>query len=135
MIKIALTAAYGALLRTESRGAHSREDYPERNDRDWLKRTIMQWSKVEDDLPQVSYEKIDINSMELPPGFRGYGKDMTISHPTSNIRQQAVNQAREENSIIGDRFSLQEMLMPYKHLLPPKYRTKNERLDERFSNE
>ena len=135
MIKIALTAAYGALLRTESRGAHSREDYPERNDRDWLKRTIMQWSKVEEDLPQVSYEKIDINSMELPPGFRGYGKDMTISHPTSDIRQQAVNQAREENNILGDRFSLQEMLMPYKHLLPPKYRTKNERLDERFSNE
>ncbi len=135
MIKIALTAAYGALLRTESRGAHSREDYPERNDKEWLKRTIMQWSKVEEDLPQVSYEKIDINSMELPPGFRGYGKDMTISHPTSAIRQQAVDQAREKNSIIGDRFSLQEMLMPYKHLLPAKYRTKNERLDEGFSNE
>jgi succinate dehydrogenase/fumarate reductase flavoprotein subunit len=25
-----------ALLRTESRGSHYREDYPERNDKDWL---------------------------------------------------------------------------------------------------
>ena len=32
MLKVALCVAYGALLRTESRGAHYREDYPKRDD-------------------------------------------------------------------------------------------------------
>ncbi|MEY2919398.1 MAG: Fumarate reductase flavoprotein subunit, partial [Pseudomonadota bacterium] len=39
MIKIALCVAQGALTRTESRGAHFREDFPFRNDAQWLKRT------------------------------------------------------------------------------------------------
>ena len=40
MLKIALCVAKGALDRTESRGAHSREDFPKRDDINWLKRTL-----------------------------------------------------------------------------------------------
>ena len=43
MVRLALCVAYGALVRTESRGCHAREDYPERNDKDWLKRTLATW--------------------------------------------------------------------------------------------
>ncbi len=45
MVKLALCVAYGALNRTESRGAHAREDYPERNDKDWLVRTLATWNE------------------------------------------------------------------------------------------
>ncbi len=71
MIKLALCTAYGALMRTESRGAHAREDYPERNDRDWLVRTLATW-KEGDTLPTLNYEKATPYYI-LPPGDRGYG--------------------------------------------------------------
>ena len=40
MIDLASVIAEGALRREESRGAHTRTDFPNRNDDDWLKHTI-----------------------------------------------------------------------------------------------
>ena len=40
LMNTALASAYSAALRTESRGAHARVDYPERDDKNWLKHTI-----------------------------------------------------------------------------------------------
>ena len=40
MLKLALTVAHGAQVRTESRGAHFRQDFPRRDDAQWLKRTL-----------------------------------------------------------------------------------------------
>ena len=34
-----------------------------------------------------------------------------------------------------DRFALQAKLMPYEHLLPPRLRGRNERIDERFEDQ
>jgi fumarate reductase flavoprotein subunit len=135
MIKVALTVAYGALLRTESRGAHAREDYPERNDEKWLNRTITSWKHEDQTLPDVSYEEIEIKSMELPPGFRGYGKNLNIVHPDSKVRQDEVDALREELKEEGaDRFEVQNRLMPYREKLPKKYQGNNERLSERFES-
>ncbi|MFZ5646498.1 MAG: fumarate reductase flavoprotein subunit [Bacillota bacterium] len=71
MIRLALCISYGALTRTESRGSHAREDYPKRDDVNWLKRTLAYW-KEGADLPELNYEPVKIT--ELPPGDRGYGE-------------------------------------------------------------
>lgn len=71
MVRLALCVTHGALKRTESRGSHTREDFPERNDRDWLVRTLATW-KPGADLPTLKYEPAT-KVFELPPGDRGYG--------------------------------------------------------------
>ncbi len=133
MLKVALTVAYGALLRTESRGAHSREDFPQRDDANWLKRTITSWPDENQTIPSVSYEDINILSMELPPGWRGYGKDLTIHHQDTQKRENVVDAIIHKLKSEGaNRFEIQNALMPFMDKLPPKYRTKNERLREKI---
>lgn len=130
MLKIALSVAMGALARTESRGAHFREDHPERNDRDWLKRTLYTWPEEWADQPLLDYEALDVKAMELPPGFRGYGERNIIDHPDTEARQAEVDAAGGQTP---DRYAIQESLMPFRHLLPEKYRNRNERLHEPLS--
>ncbi|MEA3553771.1 MAG: fumarate reductase flavoprotein subunit [Campylobacterota bacterium] len=131
MIKVALTVAYGAYLRKESRGAHSREDYPKRDDENWLKRTITSWENEEQTVPTVSYEDIVVSNMELPPGFRGYGKDLTQHHKDTKTRKMMVDTITEKLKSEGaNRFDIQNTIMPFIDKLPKKYQGKNERLGE-----
>ncbi|MBI4234045.1 MAG: fumarate reductase flavoprotein subunit [Chloroflexi bacterium] len=76
MLRLALTIAYGARERTESRGSHYREDYPYRDDVHWLKRTLATWPPGAD-LPRLTYELVHIT--ELPPGDRGYGEGKVVA--------------------------------------------------------
>jgi fumarate reductase flavoprotein subunit len=128
MLKLSLCVAYGALVRTESRGAHFREDFPQRNDAQWIKRTLATW-KGDETLPTLSYEALDIGRMELPPGWRGYGAKDYTNHPDTPGRQAEVDAVRER---LPDRFERQHALMPYEHLLPEPLRGKNERIDDRL---
>ncbi len=70
MLRLALCISQGALQRTESRGSHYREDYPKRDDDNWLNRTLAYWTPGAD-MPKLEYEPVKIT--ELPPGDRGYG--------------------------------------------------------------
>jgi fumarate reductase flavoprotein subunit len=131
MLRVALSMALGASLRTESRGAHFRIDYPVRNDKEWCKRTLSTWKNENDTLPTITYQDLDISKMELPPGWRGYGAKNYIDNPETPIRQKQVDEIRAKMEAQGaDRFAIQNALMPYQDLLPEDLRGKNERIDE-----
>ena len=130
MLKLALCVALGAEQRTESRGAHAREDYPERNDRNWLKRTLATWEGDDATLPKLDYESLNIMKMEMPPGSRGYGKDNILHHPDTDRREKEVEEIKA-GMPDADRVEIQEALMDYP--LPEKYKGRNERLNEPLS--
>ncbi len=126
MLKLALCVTQGALQRTESRGAHFREDFPRRNDADWLTRTLAYWPSAAQTLPALSYEALSVGAMELPPGWRGYGARDAIEHPETAARQQAVASLRSQYTD-RDRHTIQDALMPFQHLLPAHLRGRNTR--------
>jgi fumarate reductase flavoprotein subunit len=129
MLKLALCVTCGALQRTESRGAHFREDFPQRNDNGWLRRTLASWPDENAISPQLAYEALDVMRMELPPGWRGYGTRDHIEHADTQQRLSAIEAISQQHPS-GDRFALQQALMPYLHLLPGRYRGRNARPGE-----
>jgi len=129
MLKLALCVSHGALQRNESRGAHFREDYPRRDDAQWLKRTLAYWRDPEQQVPTLEYERLDVRHMELPPGWRGYGARDAIEHPETLRRQAEVEQIRARLGA-ADRHAVQQALMPFRHLLPAHLRGPNARLEE-----
>ncbi len=129
MLKLAICVAYGALQRSESRGAHFRQDFPRRDDAQWLKRTLATWKSPEDTLPRLDYEALDVMQMEMPPGWRGYGARDHIAHPNSGARQSEIDRIRGELDT-ASRSEIQDALMPYRHLLPITLQCGNARLGE-----
>ncbi len=73
-LELAHAIVEGALQRDESRGAHYKPEFPERDDENWLKTTKAAYSPAG---PQLSYEEVDIRF--IPPRKRVYNVDKTAS--------------------------------------------------------
>jgi succinate dehydrogenase / fumarate reductase, flavoprotein subunit len=67
MLVLARVITLGAMARDESRGAHYKPEFPERNDADWLKTTRAKYKCGE---IQLAYEPVDISL--IPPRARRY---------------------------------------------------------------
>ncbi len=69
MLQLARVITLGALNRNESRGAHYKPDFPNRDDENWLKTTIAEYSG---EGPVFSYEAVDTSLIK--PRKRDYSK-------------------------------------------------------------
>ncbi len=64
MMELARAITIGAHNRNESRGAHYKPDFPERDDQNWLKSTLAHWTS---DGPRFSFEPVDISLLKPRP--------------------------------------------------------------------
>lgn len=72
MLQLARVVTLGAYNRNESRGAHYKPEFPERNDEEWLKTTKAKFNP-EKNGPDISYEDVDVSLIK--PRKRDYSKN------------------------------------------------------------
>ena len=69
MLQLSRVIAQGAAMRDESRGAHYKPDFPDRDDKNWLKTTKAYFAPDVDE-PRFEFEPVDISL--IPPRPRRY---------------------------------------------------------------
>jgi len=69
MLQLARVIAQGAQMRDESRGSHYKPDFPERDDKNWMKTTKAVFAPDADE-PRLEFEPVDASL--IPPRARKY---------------------------------------------------------------
>ena len=69
MLYLAKVMTKGALLRNESRGAHYKPDFPQRDDENFLKTTMAKFDPATGE-PIITYQEVDVSL--IPPRKRDY---------------------------------------------------------------
>ncbi|SFE69303.1 succinate dehydrogenase flavoprotein subunit [Alteribacillus iranensis] len=76
MLNLARVITLGAYNRNESRGAHFKPEFPERNDEEFLKTTKAKYNSAKGG-PDFEYEDVDISL--IPPRKRDYSKKSAVA--------------------------------------------------------
>jgi succinate dehydrogenase / fumarate reductase, flavoprotein subunit len=82
ILDLALVITKGALLRDEFRGAHFKDEFPNRDDEHWLKTTIATYNSQTNE-PEISYEPVDVRY--LKPILRDYSHAHKVKPSLENI--------------------------------------------------
>lgn len=83
MLDLSKVIVKGALLRDESRGAHYKPEFPNRDDQHWLKTTL---ASFHPDEPTITYRPVDLRY--LSPSERDYSKAEKIKPHFNHLPEQ-----------------------------------------------
>ena len=83
MLQLARVITLGALNRNESRGAHYKPEFPDRNDDDFMKTTIAEFDPKTNG-PKISYEEIDVSL--IPPRKRDYSSKSKVAEKKEEVK-------------------------------------------------
>ena len=103
MLELARVITLGALNRNESRGAHYKPDFPERDDDTFLKTTIAEYAA---EAPVLSYEPVDISLIQ--PRKRDYSSGKKTSPPGTADRPTGVKETRPNDPANKEEFGVKE---------------------------
>jgi succinate dehydrogenase / fumarate reductase flavoprotein subunit len=80
MLELAMIITKGALMRNEFRGAHYKPEFPDRDDKNWLKTTVAQFTIEE---PKIFYRPVDLRHLDPVP--RNYVEAKKVKPTLKNI--------------------------------------------------